>query len=396
MPNRTDGHSALLDAVRALAPQISEQAPETERNRGVSPELMGKLREAGLFRMMIPRDFGGEELDQLQACRVIEELGRADGSAGWNAMVIFGFNIAISKFPRDTIEKVLTDKGDVVIRGALAPLGSARPEKGGYVMSGQWPFASGSYKPDWMFTSGIVKGADGKPRMTPQGTPEIRMAILPAKDAEILDTWYTVGLAGSSSHDFVVRDVFVPESFTSNLFDPTVTSGFDLDLMRLPFPAITGPTHSAVLIGIAQGALDELSEIAKTKRSAFNPTVRLAEDPVARHTLGELGVRLNMLRAAMDDQVISTMAVARSGQQLDPKAFAAGKALVSYTHHECVNIINQAFGLAGTTPVYSKCSLQRRWRDARVGTQHAGASVSAYQTYGALMMGEDPAPGGKG
>src|SRR3546814_1001452 len=94
--------------------------------------------------MMVPRAFGGEELDHLQACRVVEALARADGSAGWNAQIIFGFNVGIGRFPKHVVEKVLGSRGDVRVRGALAPLGRAVSSDGGVIVSGQWPFASGS------------------------------------------------------------------------------------------------------------------------------------------------------------------------------------------------------------------------------------------------------------
>src|SRR3546814_7774676 len=88
--------------------------------------------------MMVPRAFGGEELDHLQACRVVEALARADGSAGWNAQIIFGFNVGFGRFPKHVVEKVLGSRGDVRVRGALAPLGRAVSSDGGVIVSGQW------------------------------------------------------------------------------------------------------------------------------------------------------------------------------------------------------------------------------------------------------------------
>src|SRR3546814_17168812 len=90
-----------------------------------SADLMDHLLDAGLFRMMVPRAFGGEELDHLQACRVVEDLARADGSAGWKAQSIFGFNVGIGRFPQQGVEKAFGSRGDVRVRGALAPLGRA-------------------------------------------------------------------------------------------------------------------------------------------------------------------------------------------------------------------------------------------------------------------------------
>src|SRR5271156_7011096 len=114
--------SAVLEAVESLTAEIAARADETEQNRGIAPDLIEKLRVAGMFRMMIPRKFGGEELTLLQACRVIAELSRADAAAGWTAMVAFGFNIAFSRLPKETVQELFSRGPDVLTRGALAPL----------------------------------------------------------------------------------------------------------------------------------------------------------------------------------------------------------------------------------------------------------------------------------
>src|SRR3546814_8887328 len=106
--------------------------------------------------MMVPRAFGGGELDHLQACRVVEALARADGSAGWNAQIIFGFNVGIGRFPKHVVEKVLGSRGDVRVRGSLAPLGRAVSSDGGVIVSGQWPLASGSFEPAWIIALTLI------------------------------------------------------------------------------------------------------------------------------------------------------------------------------------------------------------------------------------------------
>src|SRR3546814_13097958 len=120
--NCRSGGSPLLERIEKLLPEIAARADETERERGLPADLMDHLLDAGLFRMMVPRAFGGEELDHLQACRVVEALARADGSAGWNAQIIFGFNVGICRFPKPVVQQVLDRRGDVRVRGELAPL----------------------------------------------------------------------------------------------------------------------------------------------------------------------------------------------------------------------------------------------------------------------------------
>jgi len=383
-------HSALLDRVLALSPEITARSEETERNRAVPPDLMRKLREAGLFRLMVPKSLGGEELSLLQAVRVIEALARADGSAGWNAMVIFGYNVAIGRFPREAFERVFANGPDVVMRGALAPLGKATASEGGYLIAGQWPFASGSYDPEWIVASGRVY-ENGVPRSLPSGEPKMMMALLPGDAARFLDTWDTVGLRGSSSHDFVIDDRFVSEGFMGNLFDPTVPSQYHTPLLRLPFRTLAGPTHSAVVVGIAQGALEDIIELSHTKRGAFTPGMLLADDPVFKHRIGQLSARLATVRGALDRMVLQIEQRAASHAATTPYDSTEASALVSFAHSECVTIVDEIFALGGSTPIYRSSPIQRRWRDVRCATQHVGASPGNYSKLGDLLVAEPEA-----
>jgi indole-3-acetate monooxygenase len=382
--------SSLLDRVRELAPEIEARVKETEEGRAVPDDIVARLRDAGLFRMMYPKKIGGEELNQLQACRVIEELAKADGSVGWNGMVAFGFNIALSRYPASTLEKIFANGPDVLVRGAQAPLGRATAVPGGYRISGKWPFGSGSYKPEWVMASGMLSGADGKPQVGPSGIPEMRIGLFPAEEVEFLDTWYSVGLRGSSSHDFKIDDKVVAEEFTTDIFNPTITSSLDAPWLALPFFALAAPTHSAVVIGIAQGAIDEVTKASLTKRSAFNPAVILADDPIFQNKLGEVSARLYALRAGMDKVIENNWTYVQSRQPIPFSEVMRLTALGSYTHAQCLDIINDLFGLMGSTPVYENSALQRRWRDARVAAQHVSASQAAYGRYGSALVGKGP------
>lgn len=383
-------HSILLDRILALSPEIAARSEEAERNRAVPPDLVGRLREAGLFRLMVPKSLGGEELSLLQAVRVIEALARADGSAGWNAMVIFGYNVAVGRFPREAFERVFANGPDVVMRGALAPLGKARATEGGYLIAGQWPFASGSYDPEWIVASGRVY-ENGLPSSLPSGEPKMVMALLPAEAARFLDTWDTVGLCGSTSHDFVVEETLVREGYIGNLFDPSAPSQYDTPLLRLPFRALTGPTHSAVVVGIAQGALDDIIELSRTKRGAFNPGLLLAEDPVFRHRIGQLSSRLATVRGTLDRMVLQIEQRAASSAATSLFDSAEASALVSFAHSECVAIVDEIFALGGSAAIYRSSPIQRRWRDVRCATQHVGASPANYGKLGGLLVAEPEA-----
>ena len=383
--------SKTLEAVRKLSSEIAAAADEGEKNRHLVPAVVDKLRQAGIFRMMVPKNFGGDALSLPQVCAVIEELAAADAAAAWTAMVGVGFNVILANFSRATADKIYADGPDVGLRGAIAPIGKFVPVDGGYKVSGRWPFASGPYKPTWIVAGGTVMDGD-KPLMSPMG-PETRISIVPLDQVEFLDTWYTVGLCGTDSRDYQFKDVFVSEDYAVNLFGMNVQCYGD-PLFELPFPVLAGPTHSAVCLGIVRATLTELAGLARTKRSAFNPTQTLGENPVFAHRFAELSVRHSAIQSLLELQTREVMQLGKGEDSLAMEDVTRHASYSGYIHTQAMDIVNEAFTMAGSTPVYTRSTLQRRWRDLRVAAQHIAGSTWQYATYGTLLAGlEPPMPG---
>jgi alkylation response protein AidB-like acyl-CoA dehydrogenase len=382
-------HSEVLDAVRKLTPEIAERAEEIDEKRRVPTDLIHRLTEAGAFRMFAPRLYGGEELDPMTAFRVIEEIAKADGSTAWTVMINADFAPVFALFPRDTLDELYASGPDVFARGALAPKGVAVAVDGGYVVQGRWPLASGSYEHRWAVGNCIVL-EHGQPRMHPNGVPEMRLVIVDADDSEIIKTWDAVGMRGTCSDDIVIGEQFVPERHAVDLF--AAQPVLETPLYRIPPRVLLGPTHIAVAVGIAQAAIDDVATMAKTKRPAFNPMLRLASDPVFQHKLGQLDTRLAAVRALILDCAARSWDRAQKGQPLPPEEILRSKTAVTYGHAETVAIANDAFAIAGSNAVYNSSSLQRRWRDARVAAQHVVGSDDNYRYLGGFLAGEELPP----
>jgi alkylation response protein AidB-like acyl-CoA dehydrogenase len=234
---------------------------------------------------------------------------------------------------------------------------------------------------------------NGAPVMTDAGVPEMVLAMVPAREAQFVQTWDSIGLRGTNSNDFVLKDVFVSHDHTAQFFGPATV---DTPLLRLPVRLALGPTHVAVVMGIAEGALADLRKLAKTKRPAFNPTLRLAADPVFQYRLGQLDIRLASVRALAEKEVTLMWDAALAGEPISPLAATRQRAMVARAHTECVEIVNEAFGLAGSNAMYNTSTLQRRLRDVRTAAQHAAASAEIYTIVGALLVDEDVPPAALG
>ena len=168
---------------------------------------MERLAAAGIFRMCVPQAYGGGEVDPGTLMSVLETLAHADGSTGWCAMMAANTSVLAGYLPDAAAREIYGDPA-VITGGAFAPSGTAIAGDGGYRVTGRWSFASGCQDCAWLMGGSRVL-VDGKPRVLPNGTPDIRLMLFPARAAQVHDTWHVAGLSGTGSHDIAVDDVEV-------------------------------------------------------------------------------------------------------------------------------------------------------------------------------------------
>ena len=187
---------------------------------------------------------------------------------------------------------------------------------GGYRFSGRWSFASGSNNADYICIHGVIEGE--------QAT---RLGVVPAGSVQIEDVWHVSGLKGTASNDIVVSDLFIPEEWTGNFAELPKIARHPLDQRQLG--ARFGSEFAAVAIGIAQAALDDITDIARNKIPATSRS-KLAADPVAQYVTGQLATDLYMARTLLhqvgrDDQASrGVRAAGRPGDGAAPGPAVAG------------------------------------------------------------------------
>jgi alkylation response protein AidB-like acyl-CoA dehydrogenase len=379
----------VLEGVRRVGAEVSKRAAELDELGVMPDDLYDQLAATGCFRAMMPRVRGGLELSLAEINELTIEASKANGSMGWLLLIGIPAPVIFGLLAPDVVAELMATYPQARGRGTIAPKGVAVPTDGGYLVSGQWPFASGGPHPDLVVANCIVM-EDGGPRLGPDGVPEMLLAFLPAAQVEFLDTWHVLGLRGTDSRDYGVRDMFVPERMTANLF--TATNCFDTPATRLPIRVVLALGHASVAIGIAEGALEELVTVAKTKRAAMNPTALLADDPVFRHRLGEEALRVAAARALQDRITESATEAYASGRPLSARETLEGRTMAGFITAECVKIVDAVYTMAGSVSLYDASSLQRRLRDIHVATQHVGATTEGYRTLGKALVGEELTP----
>jgi len=374
--------TSVLDNVRALLPEIAARAEEMEQARAMPRDLAEKLRSAGVFRRYVPRSHGGDEMWPDEGMTVIEELARADASVAWVAAVGSEGPAFYAYLPPDTYDKIFAGGPDIIHSGVINPTGKAVRDKGGYRFSGRWSFASGSNNADYVCIHGVLDGEQAG------GAPATRMGVVPAREVNIEDVWHVSGLKGTASNDIVVSDLFIPDEWTGTFAELPPVARHPLD--QRPLLARFGSEFAAVAIGIAQAALDDVTDIARNKVPATSRS-KLAADPVAQYMVGQLATDLYMARTLLHQVARDDQASVPFGPP-DNTAMVIRRARLTRAAAVAASVVEGAYSVSGTTGLFESCPLQRRLRDVRAVTQHYMLSArSAFGPVGTAILSEESA-----
>ena len=252
----------LVQRARDMIPRLKARAAKCEADRKVPAETVAEMQEAGFFRVLQAKKYGGYEMDPQVFYDVQMALAEGCMSTAWIYGVIGVHNWQIALFDPRASEDVWGKDTNVRIASTYMPKGQVKPVEGGFRFSGRWGFSSGIDHCDWVFLGGLIFN-EGQP-------PEYRTFLLPKSDYEIVDTWHVMGLKGTGSTDIVVKDVFVPEYRTHKASDGFMGTNpgrevFTSDLYKLPFGQIFVRAVSTAAIGALQGALDTFVDFAKVR-----------------------------------------------------------------------------------------------------------------------------------
>src|SRR6266446_10771751 len=255
---RDDGKLAqtYLERARELRPMLAAAGDAIERGREVTPEIVDAMIERGIFRMLLPRSIGGAELDPLTYTAVLESLAQGDGSTAWCLGQNSGCSMIAPYLPAETAREVFGGPRGILAWGPELPgAGRGVAVEGGYRVTGQWGFATGSRHATWLGAHVPIFEPDGTPRLNPNGRPFVRTVLFPKTSAEVIDNWQVIGLRGTGSDSYRVENLFVPQKYTLSRDNPAERHEPGL-LYRFTSGMIYAASFSNVSLGIARGALD--------------------------------------------------------------------------------------------------------------------------------------------
>ncbi|MBT5457338.1 MAG: hypothetical protein HOK82_12075, partial [Rhodospirillaceae bacterium] len=282
----------LVARAAALVPALRERARVAEEAGRIPEETVADLQEAGLFRAVVPKRFGGHEVDFKYIPQIFRELGRGCTSTAWTMGFLIYHNFQFAHFPEQAQQDVWEERGYTMAPGQVMPSGTATPVDGGFELTGRWGYATGIQHGDWMLLSAHIDDGD------------IARFFLPVSDFEILDTWHVSAMRATGSHDVTLDKVFVPAHRSIRVADLRDGKGPGLALNTGPLwrvPLLTLMVFGAVgpLLGAAEAMLELVTEILTNKVGAYTGAKMQNVMPV-RMRLAENKVRLDAVRGLFD------------------------------------------------------------------------------------------------
>lgn len=376
--------NSVHDAPTTLAPRLRALRTRTDAARRPPDEVVDALVEAQLFRVAVPEELGGPEVDPVAALEIYERLARIDAAVAW---LVWNSSLPslFGRFLPDSTRAEIFSDPSSKYACSTRPTGKAVREAGAFRTSGRWSLVSGCLHADWIALASMVH-VDGEVEMIGPEVPHMRLMFVPTEEVTIVDTWDSTGLRGTGSHDVLLDDVVVPADRT---FTPADASRLDRPIGRVPIVSTMAAGHAAICLGLASAALDEVRSLARSKVSV-GASPGLAGRPSNQVTVARSGTRLAALRAELRRAVGKTWDTARSGAGRSLVDIAAVWSAAVTTGRACRSIVAELYEAAGSPAVYSTSPLDRSHRDIDAAMQHVVAQRFWLEEAGRVQFGLEP------
>ncbi len=383
----------LVARARALASALRSRAEEAERNRIIPVESIDEMREAGLFRALQPRKYGGFEHDFNALAEITFELARGCASSGWLGGLAIGNQWLAGLFPEAAQDEIWGADPDAIVFAVFTVTTTAEKAQGGYRFSGSWGFASGCEIGQWFCLGLRLPPEDGDAPATPA------IVMVRAGDYSVEDDWFASGLVATGSKRVVCEDVFVPahRTLTFAEFATGTTPGsrlYDNRVFALPALVVLPSILCMPALGALQGAIDDF--VGRVgKRQTLSGFVaggdRVGEFATVQSRIGGAAAALAAGKALIEADLAETHALALRDEPITVDRRIRSRLVQAYVADIAVRGIDGLFRATGGAGLYLGEPIQRAWRDIHAVSHHASLNWDAVSTmYGQHALGLEP------
>jgi resorcinol 4-hydroxylase (FADH2) len=380
----------LLARARGIAELARARAEQTEADRRVGADMIERMRQADLFRIMQPQAYGGFEYGFDVLAQIVAAIASGCGSTGWVYGLLASHQWLMACFSREAQDEVWRDR-TALATGSYAPVGQAVAADGGYRLSGVGSFCSGCDNAQWQLLGGMIP--------QPDGVAKPGFFLLPTSDCIIDDNWYTMGFAGTGSKNIVAQDVFVPTHRTLAFAELTAATAPGMQanpnpLYRQSFLAVLPIAIVAPVLGMAEGALAEflaMAGIRTTRGAVTGGNRRMAELTTVQLRAAEASGCIDAARLLMFRDLAEAFETAARGEPIGVDMRLRNRRDQAFCVRLLLQAIDALFLAAGGQGLFLDKPLQRIWRDAHAAASHISLNWdSTGSMYGQFMLGLEP------
>ncbi len=379
--------SDLIDRARKLVPVLAERAPRQTAARRILDETMADMKQAGFFRILQPRRWGGYEMEPGVFFDVQRVLAEGDVSVAWVHGVVGVHNFHMALFDDRAAAEVWSEDSDILVASPYAP-GAAVPVEGGYRLTGRWKFSSGTEHCNWIFLGGVIDRGTSNASFLEL---DFRTFLLPRRDYTIVDTWNVIGLRGTGSQDIIVDGAFVPEHRTHRMSDAVrgtnpggaVNTGV---LYRYPYWQVFLRAVSTAAIGGLQGLVNAFVDYGSKRVSVTG--AKTVFDPDATLALAEAQAAIDEMVGTLHRNFAKMAVYAERGETVPAAERLLYKFQCTSVPKRCLDLALPLFKAAGGSGIFDSQPFGRFYTDLLAMINHAGNQYQiGGRNWGGVMMG---------
>lgn len=358
----------LIERARAMIPALKQRARQATTERRVPAESIAEMREAGFFRILQPKRWGGYEMHPNVFFDVQRLLAEGCMSTGWVYGVVGCHPYEIALFPEEAQQEVWASDNGALASSSYQPVGKVEHADGGFYLSGRWGFSSGSEHCQWVLLGALVPPKEaGSP-------PDMRTFLLPRKDYRIEDAWFTFGLQGTGSQDIVVERVFVPEYRTHRSADGFLCTNPGQKtnpgpLYTLPWAQVFVRSVSTSALGGLRAAIAAAVQIAQDRVST-NTGKASKTDPMLISAIAQAEAQLLEMELTLRTSFDEMMAHAERGEPIPMQKRTLFRYQSSTVVRRSAALVDQMMPLLGGRAIYMSSPIVQPWLDLCAARAH--------------------------
>lgn len=345
--------------------EIRKFAPLAEKIGELQPEILEIAYQEDWFKLFVPQIYGGPGKKLPEILRIEEELASLDGSLAWTVTLCSGAAWFAGFLDQALAEEIFADR-EVCFAGSGAVGGTAVKTLNGYLINGDWKYASGALHATVFTANCAMKNQDGTDMLDENGMPMINSFILKKDEVTIVPGWSYFGLIATGSHAFEVKNVEVPfnRSFKINSEIKVADEGFDYPFLQLAETTLTVNSSGMALHFIA------LVEEYFYGRSGVK---RFSEEQIAffNAELTRCKRELGELRVAFYEAFDQTWNELTNDGHIKETSLKEVSRLSRELAHKARIVVDTLYPYCGLEAAKKESELNRVWRDIHTASQHS-------------------------